>query len=83
MPVGADTRYQRPTSSRAAGDPHARRADRDAVEPATVERDELAHIADVVPGTGRLVVDEIYLGRPTTSRPARPSSALSLSGGLF
>jgi aspartate/methionine/tyrosine aminotransferase len=51
----------------------------------TVERDELARIADAVAErAGRLIVDEIYLGLSYDLPPgARPSSALALSDDLF
>ena len=51
----------------------------------TVERDELARIADAVAErAGRLIVDEIYLGLSYDLAPgARPSTALALSDDLF
>jgi aspartate/methionine/tyrosine aminotransferase len=51
----------------------------------TVERDELARIADAVAErAGRLIVDEIYLGLSYDLGPgARPASALALSDDLF
>ena len=51
----------------------------------TVERDELARIADAVAErAGRLIVDEIYLGLSYDLAPgARPASALALSDDLF
>jgi aspartate/methionine/tyrosine aminotransferase len=89
VPVGADTRYQ------LTADLVARRwgprtrgvliATPSNPTGTTVERDELARIADVVAErAGRLVVDEIYLGLSYDLAPgARPSSALSLSDDLF
>jgi aspartate/methionine/tyrosine aminotransferase len=51
----------------------------------TVERDELARIANVVAERGgRLIVDEIYLGLSYDLAPgARPPTALALSDDLF
>jgi len=89
VPVGADTRYQ------LTADLVARRwgprtrgvliASPSNPTGTTVERDELARIADAVAErAGRLVVDEIYLGLTYDLPPGgRPSSALSLSDDVF